>query len=96
MEPSSPTHIKLAVPPSAKVDTLLLNGAECEPYLTADHRLMLERPQDVVAGAQILMRALDVRKCVIAIEDNKPDAVQALTKEAASVPEIEVMAVRTK
>ena len=91
-----PTHIKLAVPPSAKVDTLLLNGAECEPYLTADHRLMLERPQDVVAGAQILMRALDVRKCVIAIEDNKPDAVQALTKEAASVPEIEVMAVRTK
>ncbi|OPZ65454.1 MAG: Electron transport complex protein RnfC [Firmicutes bacterium ADurb.Bin506] len=90
-----PTHIKLAVPPSAKVDTLLLNGAECEPYLTADHRLMLERPDDVIAGAQIIMRAIDVKTCIIGIEDNKPDAVASMGKAAAKASGIQVMAVHT-
>jgi len=90
-----PTHIKLAIPPTAKVDTLLLNGAECEPYLTADHRLMLERPGDVIDGAQIIMRAIDVKRCIIAIEDNKSDAVTAMTAAAAKAQGIEVLAVHT-
>ncbi len=78
-----PTHVKLTPPPSAKVDTLILNGAECEPYLTTDHRLMLEHPDKIVAGARILMKILGVKKGVIGIELNKPDAVNALTKAAS-------------
>lgn len=90
-----PAHIKLAVPPTAKVDVLLLNGAECEPYLTADHRLMLERPDDVVKGAQVIMRAIDVKRCIIGIEDNKPDAVAAMTAAASKAQGIEVLSVHT-
>jgi electron transport complex protein RnfC len=81
-----------------KVDTLLINGAECEPYLTADHRLMVERPGDVVRGTQILMKAIGVDRAVIGIEDNKPDAVDALSRavaEASAGGAVEVAAVRT-
>ena len=93
-----PTHIKLTLPPNAKADTLLINGAECEPYLTADHRLMVERPEDVVRGTQILMRAIGVDRAVIGIEDNKPDAVETLRKavsDASAGGAIEVASVRT-
>lgn len=93
-----PTHVKLTLPPNAVVDTLLINGAECEPYLTADHRLMVERPQDVLRGTRILMKAIGVDRAVIGVEDNKPDAVEALKRAAvgaAAGETIQVVAVRT-
>ncbi|MEW6347473.1 MAG: electron transport complex subunit RsxC [Thermodesulfobacteriota bacterium] len=87
-----PTHVKLSPPPSAKVDTLVLNGAECEPYLTTDHRLMLEYPEQVVVGAKILLKTLGIKHCIIGVELNKPDAINALTKaaKAADVDELKV------
>ena len=77
---SFPTHVKLSIPPEKKVDTLILNGAECEPYLTADHRLMLEFPEKVVRGAAMIGRILNVSNIVIGVEINKLDAVEALEK----------------
>ena len=77
---SFPTHVKLSVPPEKTVDTLILNGAECEPYLTADHRLMLEFPEKVVRGAAMIGRILNVSNIVIGVEINKLDAVEALEK----------------
>jgi len=76
-----PAHVKLS--PTKPVDTLILNGAECEPYLTADHRLMLEQAEDVVLGAAILARILGLKTAVIGVENNKPDAIAALNKVAA-------------
>jgi len=73
-----PTHVKLSPPPEAKVDTLILNGAECEPYLTTDHRLMLEQPEAVIEGAKILLGILGIKQCHIGIEANKPDAIEAM------------------
>ena len=75
-----PTHVKLSPPPTAPVDLLLLNGAECEPYLTTDHRLMLEHPDKVVEGAKILLQILGIKRGIIGIELNKPDAVNAVSK----------------
>lgn len=77
-----PTHVKLSPPPTAKVDTLVLNGAECEPYLTTDHRLMLEQPEKVVAGAKILLKILGIKQAIVGVELNKPDAINALNKVA--------------
>lgn len=78
-----PTHVKLSPPPSAKVDTLVLNGAECEPYLTTDHRLMLEFPEKIIEGAKILLKILGIKKCLIGIELNKTDAINIMNKTAA-------------
>ncbi len=69
-----PTVVKLSPPKEKKIDTLIINGAECEPYLTADHRLMLEEPIRIVRGMKLLMKALDVQRAFIAVESNKPDA----------------------
>lgn len=91
-----PTHVKLAPPPDKKVDTVILNGAECEPYLTADHRLMLEKPENVVYGLQALMKALNVNKGYIGIEDNKLDAIEAMQKAVSGKDGIEVVALRAK
>lgn len=91
-----PTHVKLAPPPDKKVDTVILNGAECEPYLTSDHRLMLEYPEDVVFGLQALMKALGVKKGYIGIETNKPDAIEKVYEAAKGIEGIEVVALRTK
>lgn len=88
-----PAHIKLK--PSKPVDILILNGAECEPYLTADYRLMVEEPEKIITGTQILARVLGVKRSVIGVEDNKPEAIRAL-KEAAAGTEIEVAALKTK
>ena len=77
---SFPTHVKLSIPPEKPVDTLILNGAECEPYLTADHRLMLEFPEKVVRGAAMIGRILNVSNIVIGVEINKLDAIEALEK----------------
>jgi len=71
-----PSHVKLSVPEGKHVDYLLINGVECEPYLTADHRLMLEKPKEIIVGIRILMRALGVSKSIIGIEDNKHNAVE--------------------
>lgn len=75
-----PSHVKLS--PNKPIDTLILNGAECEPYLTADHRLMLEDAETVVLGAAILARILGLETAVIGVENNKPDAIEALNKVA--------------
>jgi electron transport complex protein RnfC len=78
-----PTHVKLAPPKDFSVHTLIINGAECEPYLTSDHRTMVEFPARVHFGARVMMHALGVTKCVIGVEKNKPDAIAALT---ATIP----------
>lgn len=91
-----PTHFKLTPPPGEKFDTFVLNGAECEPYLTADHRVMVERPQDVVAGLRVLMRAAEVRKAIIGIEANKPDAISALEKALSGEKGISVVPLDVK
>ena len=79
-----PAHVKLSPPEDRKIDTLILNGAECEPYLTADHRLMLEEAEKVVEGAAIIARILGLDGAVIGVEDNKADAIEALGKVAGS------------
>lgn len=76
-----PTHVKLSPPKEKKIDTLIINAAECEPYLTCDHRLMLERADEVLKGAMIMCRALGVNYCLVGIEDNKPDAIEAIKSE---------------
>jgi electron transport complex protein RnfC len=80
-----PTHVKLSPPPSAKVDTLVLNGAECEPYLTTDHRIMLEDPEKVVEGTKILLKILGIKQAIIGIELNKPDAINVMSKAAKNL-----------
>jgi electron transport complex protein RnfC len=78
-----PTHVKLSPPPEAKVDMLLINGVECEPYLTTDHRVMLEHPAEIIEGAKIILAMLGIKECHIGIESNKMDAVETLRKAAA-------------
>jgi len=73
-----PTHVKLAVPAGKKADALIINAVECEPYLTADHRLMLEKGEEILIGVELLKRALGVSKAYIGIENNKPDAIAHL------------------
>ena len=75
-----PTHVKLAPPKEKPIDSFILNGAECEPFLTADHRLMLEKTQEILSGMRLAMKTLAVEKGFIAIEDNKPDAIAAFNK----------------
>jgi electron transport complex protein RnfC len=77
-----PAHVKLSPPKEKPIDTLILNGAECEPYLTADHRLMLENPEAIIEGSLMLGRILGVKLIYIGIESNKPDAVELLKKKA--------------
>lgn len=91
-----PTHVKISPPPGKNIDTVILNGAECEPYLTADHRLMLENPEDVVYGLYILMKALDVKKGYIGIEANKLDAIEEIEKEVKKYNNIEVSRLEIK
>lgn len=91
-----PTHVKLSPPKDKKIDVVILNGAECEPYLTADHRLMVENPGDVVDGLKVIMKVLGVERGYIAIEDNKPDAVRAISDAVKSVPGAKVVPLKTK
>lgn len=78
-----PTHVKLKPPADATIDTLLLNGAECEPYITSDHRQMLEQPREIVEGAKIILKILGIKNCQIGIESNKPDAIASMTQSAS-------------
>lgn len=92
-----PTHIKLAPPKEAKVDTLILNGAECEPYLTTDQALMRERAEGVVEGAKIILKILEIERCLIGVEENKPDALQRIKEVATQAGgQIEVVALKVK
>lgn len=91
-----PAHVKLSVPPNKKVDVLIINGVECEPYLTADHRLMLEKADEMLVGIQLLMKALDVNSALIGIENNKPDAIAHLQSKVAAYPGIEVHPLKVK
>ncbi|MCQ2403834.1 MAG: electron transport complex subunit RsxC [Lentisphaeria bacterium] len=81
---SFPTPVKLSIPPGKSIDTLIINGVECEPCLTADHRLMLESPKMILEGVELVARILGVKNVFIGIENNKPDAIQVLDKEAAA------------
>lgn len=89
-----PTHVKLAPPHS--VDYLIINGAECEPYITSDHRRMLENTEEIIDGISILMRVLDVKKSYIGIEKNKRDAIDKLRRETRFNESIEIMGLKTK
>ncbi len=75
-----PTHVKLSPPKEKPLDTFIVNGAECEPYLTADHRLMLEKANEIIAGMKVAMKALGVSQGIVAIEENKPDAIGLFKK----------------
>jgi len=90
-----PTEIKLRPPHEDKVNTLILNAAECEPYITADDRLMRERAEEVILGFEIMAYILQPGECLIGIEDNKPEAIKAL-REAAKETQIEVVVIPTK
>jgi len=79
-----PTHVKLSPPPEKKVDLLVINGAECEPFLTADHRLMLEQAEGILDGAALFAKVIGVSRVVVAIEKNKPDAIETMRRAAAS------------
>lgn len=78
-----PTHVKLMPPPGKTAQVLVVNGVECEPYLTCDHQLMLEHGEEIMIGIQILMKALNINKAVIGIEKNKPDAIEYMTRLAS-------------
>lgn len=79
-----PTHVKLMPPDPSKIDTVIVNGAECEPYLTNDHRVMLETPEEVILGLKVLLYRFGITNGHIAIEDNKKDAIALMKKECAS------------
>lgn len=91
-----PAHVKLMPPPDNKAEIVIVNAVECEPYLTADHSLMMEKGEQILVGLTILMKAANVNKAVIGIENNKPDAIAHMTKLAASYPGIEVMPLKVK
>ncbi|MBI5639944.1 MAG: electron transport complex subunit RsxC [Nitrospirae bacterium] len=91
-----PTSVKLSPPKEKPIDAVLINGAECEPYLTADYRLMIEKSSEVVEGLRILMKILGVQKGYIGIENNKPDAVAKMKEAAAGSENIKVLALEVK
>ncbi|KOR32921.1 electron transporter RnfC [Achromatium sp. WMS3] len=91
-----PSHVKLKPPKDAVLDTLMVNGCECEPYLTCDHRIMLEHTKDLLTGIRIALQALGLKRAMIAVEDNKPDAIKAITKVLPADGSITVHALETK
>lgn len=91
-----PTHVKLCPPPGAKAECVIINAVECEPYITADYRLMMEKADEIIVGTQLLMKAAKVDKGYIGIEDNKPAAIDLLTQKCASISNIEVVPLAKK
>jgi len=91
-----PTHVKLVPPKGMKADVLLINGVECEPYLTSDHRLMLEKADEILVGTRLLMRALNVDKAVIGIENNKPDAIKLIKEKCKKYNGLSVVALKVQ
>jgi electron transport complex protein RnfC len=91
-----PAHVKLSVPDGVRIRHLLVNGAECEPFLTTDHRLMLERPEAVLEGAEIMRQKLGAEETVIGVEMNKPDAIDMLRKHITSDQPVRVVPLKVK
>ena len=91
-----PTHVKLLPPPGKKAEVLIVNGVECEPYLTCDHQLMLEHGEEIIVGIEILKRALGVDRAIIGIENNKKDAIEHMTKLAQTKLGIDVVPLKLK
>ena len=91
-----PAHVKLSVPPETVIEILMVNGAECEPYLTCDHRVMVERTQDMLRGIRYAMKASGAPRAVIGVEDNKPDAIAAIEAALPADGSITVKALETK
>ena len=93
---SFPTHVKLAPPKDKKAECLILNGTECEPYLTSDDRIMRERPEEILLGGVIMMKALGVTRGYVGIEENKPAAIASMTAAAKAYPQIEVVTLKKR
>ena len=91
-----PSHVKLQVKKENKLDCLIINGVECEPYLTADHRLMLEKAEEILVGIRILMRALHVDRAIIGIENNKRDAIESFKKLTTEDSRFQIAALKVK
>lgn len=91
-----PTHVKLTIPRGKKAECLVINGVECEPYLTADHSLMLEKGEEILVGIQLLKKVLQVNIAYIGIENNKPDAIQHMQRLAAAYDGIKVTPLKVK
>ena len=91
-----PTHVKLSIPDGKKAEVLIINGVECEPYLTSDYRTMLERGEELIAGTRILMRAIGVTTAVIGVEANKPDAVKHLQTLVGAATDIKIQMLKTQ
>ncbi|APF19878.1 Electron transport complex protein rnfC [Caldithrix abyssi DSM 13497] len=91
-----PTHVKLSPPPEKKIDALIINGAECEPYITADHRVMVEKAAEIVQGIKILQKLFNDITVYIGIEENKPDALQIMDQAVAQVGGIFVVPLKAK
>ena len=91
-----PTHVKLSPPPGKKCDVLIINGVECEPYLTSDHSLMIEKGEEILVGTSILMKALNTNKAIIGIEDNKTDAIEHLNSLLSSYKGISIQPLKAK
>lgn len=91
-----PTHVKLMPPPGSKPEIVIINAVECEPYLTSDHSLMMEKGEQILVGVSILMKAVNVNKAVIGVENNKSDAIAHLSELAAGYKGIEVMPLKVR
>jgi len=91
-----PTHVKLTPPPGKKAEILIINAVECEPYLTCDHQLMLEKTEEILIGITILMKAIQVEKAIVGIENNKKDAIDLMKKYAKSFAGIEIMSLQVQ
>ena len=91
-----PTHVKLCPPPTAKAECVILNGVECEPYITSDYRLMMEHADEILVGLDLLMRAAHVERGYIGIEENKPDAIHLLELKTAHRPDIQIVPLKMK
>ncbi len=90
------THVKLSPPKDKKIDTLIINGVECEPYLTADYRLMLEEGERIIIGIKAILKALNLNKAILAIESNKPKAIQEMGKALKADDSIKIVVLETK
>lgn len=91
-----PTHVKLCPPPTAKAECIIVNAVECEPYITSDYRLMMEHPDEIIVGLELLMKAAKVERGYIGIEENKPEAIKLLTEKTANDSRIEVIPLAQK
>ena len=91
-----PSHVKLSPPPDKPIDTVIVNGCECEPYLTTDNRVMIEEADRIILGLQIILKVVPNARGVIAIEDNKPEAIAALKKHCAAIDGVDVVVLQTK